>query len=68
MVLVGKPEGSWPPGIHRCKWDDNIKIDLRENKMEWYRLDLSGSDQGPDAGSCEHGNDWGSINCWEILE
>jgi hypothetical protein len=46
-VLVGKPEGSRPPGRHRCKWEDNIKMDLRE-KMEWYGVDLSGSDQGPD--------------------
>jgi hypothetical protein len=30
MILVGKPEGKRPLGIHRRRWEDNIKIDLRE--------------------------------------
>jgi len=29
-VLVGKPEGRRPLGRHRCRWDDNIKMDLQE--------------------------------------
>jgi hypothetical protein len=29
-VLVGKPEGKIPPGKHRRKWEDNIKLDLQE--------------------------------------
>ena len=31
-VLVGRPEGKRPftPGFPRCKWEDNIKIDLQE--------------------------------------
>ena len=29
-VLVGKPEGRRPLGRSRRKWEDNIKIDLRE--------------------------------------
>jgi len=29
-VLVGKPEGKRPLGIPRCRWEDNIKIDLQE--------------------------------------
>ena len=29
-VLVGKPEGKRPPGRHRPRWEDNIKIDLQE--------------------------------------
>jgi hypothetical protein len=29
-ILVGKPEGKKPLGIHRRRWEDNIKIDLRE--------------------------------------
>jgi len=28
--LVGKPEGKRPLGRTRRRWDDNIKIDLRE--------------------------------------
>jgi hypothetical protein len=29
-VLVGKPKGKRPLGRARCKWEDNIKLDLRE--------------------------------------
>ena len=29
-VLVGKPEGKTPLGIPRCRWEDNIKMDLQE--------------------------------------
>jgi hypothetical protein len=36
MVLVGKPEGKRPLGSPRCRWDDNIKMDLRE--MEWIGM------------------------------
>jgi hypothetical protein len=28
-VLVGKPEGKKPLGRPRCRWKDNIKIDLQ---------------------------------------
>jgi hypothetical protein len=37
-ILVGKPEGKRPLGRPRCRWVDNIKIDLRE-----IGLDRSGS-------------------------
>jgi hypothetical protein len=36
-ILVGKPEGKTPLGRPRCRWVDNIKIDLRE--MGWGGLD-----------------------------
>jgi hypothetical protein len=29
-VLVGKPEGKRPPGRHRRRWEDNVKMDLQE--------------------------------------
>jgi hypothetical protein len=29
-VLVGKPEGRRPLGRLRCRWEDNIEMDLRE--------------------------------------
>jgi hypothetical protein len=29
-VLVGKAEGKRPLGRSRCKWEDNIKMDLQE--------------------------------------
>jgi hypothetical protein len=28
--LVGKPEGKRPVGRPRCRWKDNIKMDLQE--------------------------------------
>jgi hypothetical protein len=40
-VLVGKPEGKRPLGIHRCRWKDNIKLDLQEvgwSDMDWIEL------------------------------
>ena len=29
-VLVGKPEGRRPLGRPRCRWEDNIKMNLEE--------------------------------------
>jgi hypothetical protein len=29
-ILVGRPEGRRPLGRPRCRWEDNIKMDLRE--------------------------------------
>jgi hypothetical protein len=29
-ILVGKPEGRRPLGRPRCRWEDNIKMDLRQ--------------------------------------
>jgi hypothetical protein len=29
-LLVGKPEGKRPQGRPRCRWEDNIKMDLKE--------------------------------------
>ena len=29
-VLVGKPEGKRPLGRLRCRWEDNIKMDIQE--------------------------------------
>jgi hypothetical protein len=39
-ILVGKFEGKLPLRIHKCRWEDNIKIKLR---MMWYGMDSSGS-------------------------
>jgi hypothetical protein len=30
MLLVGKPDGKIPLGRSRCRWEYNIKMDLRE--------------------------------------
>jgi hypothetical protein len=40
-ILVGKPEGKRPLGRPRCKWEGNIKMDLREigsRSMDWIHL------------------------------
>jgi hypothetical protein len=40
-VLVGKPEGKRPLGKPRRRWEDNIKIGLREigwGSMDWMNL------------------------------
>jgi hypothetical protein len=40
-VLVGKPEGKRPLGRPRRRWEDGIRMDLRENGLggvDWIRL------------------------------
>ena len=40
-ALVGKPEGKRPLGRPRRRWEDNIKMDLKEvgcGGMEWIEL------------------------------
>jgi len=39
-VLVGKPEGKRPLGRPKRRWEDNIKIDLREVGVggDWMEL------------------------------
>jgi hypothetical protein len=40
-VLVGRPEGKRPLERPRCRWEDNIKMDLREVGIDganWIQL------------------------------
>ncbi|KAJ4438175.1 hypothetical protein ANN_14114 [Periplaneta americana] len=40
-LLVGRPEGKRPLGRPRCRWEDNIKMDLREvgyDGRDWINL------------------------------
>jgi hypothetical protein len=44
-VLVGKPKGKKPLGKPRCRWKDNIKMDLQEVQcggeltgLNWLRI------------------------------
>jgi hypothetical protein len=40
-ILVGKPEGKRPGGRRRSRWEDNIRMDLREigwEVVDWMRL------------------------------
>ena len=52
-VLVGKPEGKRPLGRPRCRWEDNIKMDLREvgcDPGDWIAL-------AEDRDQCKGGNE-----------
>jgi hypothetical protein len=42
-VLVGKPEGKRPLGRPRLRWEDNIRLDLREIGIDGGELDSAGS-------------------------
>jgi hypothetical protein len=40
-ILVGKPEGKRPHRRPRCRWDDDVRMDLREvglEVVEWICL------------------------------
>jgi hypothetical protein len=42
-ILVRKPEGKRPLGRPRRRWEDNIKLDLRDigwGGMDWIELAL----------------------------
>jgi hypothetical protein len=44
-VLVGRLEGKRPLGRPRCRWEDNIKLNLREEGVDganWIRLAQDG--------------------------
>jgi hypothetical protein len=67
--MVGKPEGKRPLGRTRCKWLNNIKMDLREigwDGVDWFDL---AEDTGPWRALVNTVmNLRGSIKCWEVLE
>jgi hypothetical protein len=48
-ILVGKPKGKRPFGRPRCRWEDNIRMDLKRNRVGnvwtgfiWIRIGTSG--------------------------
>jgi hypothetical protein len=47
-VLVGRKEGKRPLGRPSCRWEDNIKIDLKEvglvalSRLIWLRIGAGG--------------------------
>jgi hypothetical protein len=48
-VLVGKPEGKRPLGRPRRRWEDGIRMDLKE--IGWGNVDwILGSGQGTGGG------------------
>jgi hypothetical protein len=56
-VLVEKSEGKRPLGRPRRRWEDWIRMDLREIGLGWCGLDSTGSGEGPVAGCCECGDE-----------
>jgi hypothetical protein len=56
-VSVGKPEGKRPLGRPKRRWEDGIRMDLREIGLGSCGLDSTGSGQGPVAGCCECGDE-----------
>jgi hypothetical protein len=67
-VLVGKPEVTRPLGRPRCRWEDNIKMDLQDVRcgalpgLIWLRT-------GTDGGHMKYSNEpSGSIKCREFLD
>jgi hypothetical protein len=68
-ALVGKPERRRPLKRPRRRWEDNIKMYLRE--VGWRGMDWINLTQERDrwAGSCECGDETScSIKCGEFLE
>jgi hypothetical protein len=65
-VLVGKPEGKKPLGRPRRRWENGIRIDLREigwrvwNGFSWLRLGTGG-------GLCEHGDESSCSGALELV-
>jgi len=47
-VLLGKPDNKRPLGIHRHRWEGNIKMDLQEvgcgvwTGLSWLRIGTGG--------------------------
>jgi hypothetical protein len=56
-TLVGKPEDQKPLGRPRSRWEDNIRMGLRENGLGERGLDSSGSGERTEWGPCELGNE-----------
>jgi hypothetical protein len=55
-VLVRRPKGKRPLGRRKHRWEDNIKMDLREIGIDGARWIWLAED-GPVVGFCEHGNE-----------
>jgi hypothetical protein len=62
-VLMGKPEGKRPLERPRSRWEDGIRMDLREIGWGWgvggggCGVDSIGSGQGPVTGCCKCGDE-----------
>jgi len=67
-VLIGKRDKKEPLAGPRCRWEDNIKMDL-QTVGAGHGLDFSGLRKGQVAGCCEYGSEPSdSIKCREFLD
>jgi hypothetical protein len=64
-VLVGKPEGKIPLRRSRCRWEDGIRMDLRE--VGWGGVDSSGSGQGLVGGPRECDDEPSGFSAMELV-
>jgi hypothetical protein len=68
-LLVGKPEGERPLGRPRLRWEDNIKMDIRDlgwGGMDW--IDLAQDRDQWRALVNTVMNLQASVKCWNILK
>jgi hypothetical protein len=54
-ILVRHPERKRPLGRPRRRWENDIRMYLRE--IGWESVDAPGSGLRPEAGHCEHDNE-----------
>jgi hypothetical protein len=66
-VLVGKPEGKRALGRPRRRWEDGIRMDLRDTGLGVCGLDSTGSGQGPVAGCFECGDESSGSSATELV-
>jgi hypothetical protein len=58
-VFMGKPEEKRPLGRRKCRWEDGIKMDLREigwGSVDWIQL-----------GCCEYGDEPSGSGATELV-
>jgi hypothetical protein len=66
-IVVGKSEGKRQSGRPRSRWEDNIRMDLRE--IGWEVVDWIHVTKRPVADSCEHDNEpLGSVKGGKLLD
>jgi hypothetical protein len=58
FIFVGRSEGKRPLGRSRRRWEDIIRIYVREIGWKVVPLHSSRSGQEPVAGICEHGGEF----------
>jgi hypothetical protein len=69
IILVGKPEGMRPLGRPGHRWEDNIRMDLREIGWEGVNWINLSQDRDPWQTSCEDGSKpLGSIKGGKFLD